>query len=151
MTRTHPRSALLRGMLLDLELVIPLDLEGTNDLIVLDVLDLRHHADLVKGAGGELARVALDVPVIDVREASERVALGVGGVDGLEEVHVVRQEGGGDAILEHDDVRVVDGPVRVLLDMEGCKRHARYVAGGAIGRREGLGRRQRDGEQGHNE
>ena len=70
-------------MLLHLELVVPLDLERAHDLVVLDVLDLGHQADLVDSAGAELARVALDVPVVDVREASERVALGVGGVDGL--------------------------------------------------------------------
>ena len=134
-------------MLLHLELVVPLDLERAHNLVVLDVLDLGHQADLVDGAGAELARVALDVPVVDVREASERVALGVGGVHGLEEVHVVRQEGGGDAILEHDDVRVVDGAVGVLVRDQRREGHACDPAVGAGVSRERRGRRQRDGQE----
>ncbi len=151
MTQTHPGSALLRGKLLDLKLVVPLDLKRADNLVALDVLDLRHHADLVEGASGELAGVALDVSVVDMCETRERVRLGVGGVDILEEVHVVGHECRGHAVLEHDDVRVVDGPVRVLVDMEGREGHARDIAGRAVRRREGLGRRQRDGEEGDNE
>ena len=142
MTRTHPRSALLRGMLRGLKVGVPLDLERADDLVVLDVVDLGHHPDVVDDVLAELARVALDMAVVDVGEAGERVRERVRGVNVLEEVHMVRHEGGRDTVLEHDDIRVVNGPMGVLLHMKRGDGHPLGAARRVMVGGERSGRRQ---------
>jgi hypothetical protein len=120
---------------------------GADNLVVLDVLDLGHRADGVDGGGRELARVAADVAVVDVAEAGG----GVGGeraarVRGGEEVHVVRDARGVRLGLEDDDVRVVEGPVRVLGRDERGERPAAVRRGRAIGEGRERARRGEGGE-----
>ena len=146
MTRTHPGSALLRGVLGGVEVGVSLDLERTDDLVRLNVLHLGHHADVLDDIPAELACVPLDVSVVDVGEPRKRVRGRVSRVHVLDEVHVVRHEGRRDAVLEHDDVRVVDGPMGMLLHMKRGDSHARSAPGGVMVGGERGGRRQRDGQ-----
>lgn len=141
---THPWCLGLRGVLLHLNAG---DLEGTDDLVLLHVLDLGQLPELVDGRVAELAGVALHVRVIDVGDAPKEVPERVARVHVLQEVHVVLHERGCEPVLEHDDVRVVDGPVRVLLGDEGCEREACTLARDLMVGRERGGRCQRDGEE----
>lgn len=141
---THPWRLGLGRVLLNLD---PRDLEGTDDLVLLHVLDLGQLPELVDGRVAELACVALHVRVIDVGDAPEEVPERVARVHVLQKVHVVLHQGGCEPVLEHDDVRVVDRPVRVLLGDEGCEREAGTLARGLMVGREGRRRRQRDSEQ----
>lgn len=141
---THPWCLGLRGVLLHLDAG---DLEGADDLVLLHVLDLGQLPELVDGRVAELAGVALHVRVVDVGDAPEEVPERVARVHVLQEVHVVLHERGCEPVLQHDDVRVVDGPVRVLLGDEGCEREACTLARGLMVGRERRGRCQRDSEQ----
>lgn len=109
----------------------------------------------MNGIAAELASVPLDVSVVDmpktnIEVAHERMLL----LNALEEVQVVRHERRGDILLEHDDIGVVDGPVRVVLRDErrigegvtarGLVRNGRERTGEA---RSGQGHRQERVEQ----
>ena len=146
-TRTHPRSALLRSVLRGVEVGVPLDLKRTDNLVRLNVVDLGHHADVVDDVPAELACVPLDVPVVDVGEPRERVCGRVSRVHVLDKVHVVRHKRGRNTVLEHDDIRVVYGPMGVLLHMKRGDGHPleaarRVMVGGERG-----GRRQRHSQE----
>lgn len=47
---------------------------GAHDLVLLYESDLGHHADAVDGLLAEVARVPLDVPVVDMVQASRELA-----------------------------------------------------------------------------
>lgn len=90
---TNPRRAIL-------------NIQGPHRLVLLDVINLRLAPDLRYRALGELACVTLEGAVVDVLEptslSEEGILLVEGGVVGKDVV-------GSHAILEHNDVRVLDG------------------------------------------
>jgi hypothetical protein len=110
-----------------------LNILRADNLVVLDEVDLRHGADGVDGGRRELASIAADVAVVHLTEAGRVVGTeGALLVRSGEEVHVVRDVRGMGVGLEHDDVRVVERPVRVLGHNERGKRPAAVAVGRAI-------------------
>jgi hypothetical protein len=100
---TYPRSAVLSA-----------DICCPHNLVTLNKINLWHGAELFEGGLGEDTSVTLDVAVIDMAQAGtimkERVSL----LDGLQKVHVVLHKRRREAVLEHDDVRVVDSAMGVF-------------------------------------
>lgn len=87
----------------------PLNIQDMYDLVLLDILDLRHHTKLVDGVLGEATGVALDMAVIHLTDAGALVSGKAGfGVDSLEEVEMVVHPRRVEVVLQHNNIRVIE-------------------------------------------
>ena len=107
---------------------------GADNLVPLNVCNLRPRPELVKYTFCEATSVPVDVTIIDLLDAGDVPNERVGLVETLEEVQVAKLDIRVDIVLEHDDVRIVDGTMGVLADKEGDKTYW-----GALGTEMGKG------------
>jgi hypothetical protein len=96
-------------------ILLCLQLSGTHNLILLYVGDFGHGPKLVDNITIEATGIAVEVAVIDLLDSSKVVNKWVFCMGVLKEVHMVGNEMNWYFLLEDDDVRVVDGSVRVVL------------------------------------
>ena len=122
-----------------------------NDGVLFNVSDLWRLPDSLYDGFGETVSIAFEMTVVGLAGANglgsdKRILL----VNDLEEAEVVVYGGGVEAVLQHDDVRVVGHlvPVLRLEDVEGSERRGRALALDVIRRqrRGGDGREDEDGE-----
>ena len=88
---TQPGSALLR-------------IQSPNNLVLLNEGNFWQAPDLLDDLLRELASIAGDMAVVDLLNTRDIVKEWVGGMCGLQEVHMALHEGRWDVVLEHDDV-----------------------------------------------
>ena len=115
-----------------------LSLESANNRVLFNERNLWHLPDSLDDGIGKTASVALEIAIVHLADASRYVSdKRVFFVDGLEEVEVVIRGEGGEIILQHDDVRVVDCLVLVLSleGVEGGERKRRPLAWNVMMRR----------------
>jgi len=96
---------------------------GPDDLVALNIVHFGHFANPLKNSVREFTSVALDMTIEHVTDPAITVQVGVLGMRCLDEVVVVIKSRQRHVLLEHDDIRVVDGSVRsfILYRVEGGK------------------------------
>lgn len=85
-----------------------------NYLISLNEVDLRHPSQLFNGRWREFASVAMHTITNSIRMPDSRHRV-LRLLRGLQEVEMVVHQRRRYSLLEHDNVGVVDAPVRVLV------------------------------------
>ncbi len=96
-----------------------------HNLVLLDVCDLWHAANLLHNLLREAPGIARDMAVVDLLDTRHVVHERVRAVRGLQEAHVGLHDGAREVVLENDDIRVVDAAMGVLNSDQGRQRKRR--------------------------
>jgi hypothetical protein len=103
---------------------------GADDLVALNVVDLRQGPQLLNDALGEAPGVTVNALVDPLNTRELFTNEGVAGVQSLEEVEVVDFQLFRNIVLKHNDVRVVQAAMGVLAGNEWGQGQGRVTSTG---------------------